>query len=98
MPTVYGLSDPELTILDEDSIVIWIGDDGYPTFGPHSRFSAIDLAKRCAMSKRSLATDEDWTSAIKAACAVGDQQDPKPDIWVVRYDPELIAIDFPELN
>jgi hypothetical protein len=98
MGHLYGLSDPDLVILDEESIVVWVGDDGYPTFGPHSRFSAIDLVKRCAMAKRSLATDDDWTAAIKAACAVANGEKHKPDVWVVRYDLELIAIDYPELR
>jgi hypothetical protein len=95
MARVLGVSGL-FNILDEESIVVWIGDEGYPTFGPHSRFAAIEHRDREAMAKRSLATRDDWISAIKAASDAADQDETKPDVYVALYDPGLAALLFPQ--
>ena len=97
MARVLGISGM-FNILDEGGLVVWIGEDGYPTFGPHARFSAIEHRERAAMARRSVATKDDWTSVIAKACDAADQDDAKPDVYVVLYDPSVAAMLFPRPN
>jgi len=94
MARVLGISG-FFNILDETCLVVWIGDEGFPTYGPQPRFAAIDPRQREAMAKRSLATEDDWRSVIKSACDAADRDESKPDVCVVLFDPGLAAKLFP---
>ncbi len=90
MPRVLGISSA-FRILDETCLIVWIGDDGYPTFGPNSRYAAIEHGQLAAMAARSVATDDDWARVINTACAAAEQDEAKPDVYLIDYDPRRLA-------